>query len=96
MLLGRVGDTPVIGSGIFVGPRGAVATTGDGEEIMRKVLAKTVYDWVHAGASAQDAVDRGLGLVSPGYTVGIVAVSATDEGVADNRTMPVCTQRFGD
>ncbi|NNF05789.1 MAG: L-asparaginase, partial [Candidatus Eisenbacteria bacterium] len=44
MLLGRVGDTPIIGAGVFAGPKGAVATTGDGEEIMRRVLAKEAYD----------------------------------------------------
>ena len=39
MLRGRVGDTPIIGAGLYAGPHGAVAATGDGEEIMRRVLA---------------------------------------------------------
>ena len=33
MMLGRVGDTPILGAGLFAGPEGAVAATGDGEEI---------------------------------------------------------------
>lgn len=88
MMLGRVGDTPIIGAGIFAGPRGAVVATGDGEEIMRRVLAKQVYDRLAAGVSAQAAVEEGTALVPPEYAVGLLAVSPHDEGIADNRTMP--------
>lgn len=43
MLPGRVGDTPVIGSGIFADNTiGAVACTGTGEFIIRLVLAKEI------------------------------------------------------
>ena len=38
-LLGRVGDTPIIGSGFYAGPHGAVAATGVGEHIIRNMLA---------------------------------------------------------
>ena len=41
MLFGRVGDTPLVGCGLYAGPQGAVACTGEGEEIMRVVMAKT-------------------------------------------------------
>lgn len=93
MLLGRVGDTPVIGAGLYAGPRGAVATTGDGEEIMRRVLAKRVYDWLEAGAGASEAVERGVALIPAEFTVGIIAVSAFDEAASDNRTMPWAVKR---
>jgi L-asparaginase/beta-aspartyl-peptidase (threonine type) len=88
MMLGRVGDTPVIGTGLYAGPHGAVVATGDGEEIMRRILAKQVYDWIANGVSAQAAVEQGIALVSDAFTVGMTAVSRFDEGVADNRTMP--------
>ncbi len=88
MLLGRVGDTPVIGAGLYAGPHGAVAATGDGEEIMRRVLAKAVYDRIAAGVPAQRAAEEGVRMIDPMYTVGVIAVSDRDEGVADNRTMP--------
>lgn len=88
MMRGRVGDTPVIGAGLYAGPEGAAASTGDGEEIMRLVLAKQVYDWMAAGVPAQEAVERGVALVPAAYTVGLIAVSRRDHGVADNRTMP--------
>lgn len=88
MMLGRVGDTPIIGAGIFAGPHGAVVATGDGEEIMRRVLAKEVYDWLAAGVPAQEAAERAVASFPEDFTVGVVAVSVRDEGVADNRTMP--------
>jgi L-asparaginase/beta-aspartyl-peptidase (threonine type) len=88
MLLGRVGDTPIIGAGLYAGPLGAAAATGDGEEIMRRVLAKQVYDAIAAGASAQEAAERGVASIDARFTIGIIAVSRDGEGVADNRTMP--------
>ena len=41
--IGRVGDVPLPGCGLFCGPSGAVACTGDGEFIALKILAKEVY-----------------------------------------------------
>lgn len=42
---GRVGDSPLPGCGLYADDRlGAVAATGDGEEIMRVVLAKTALE----------------------------------------------------
>ncbi|WLE97009.1 MAG: isoaspartyl peptidase/L-asparaginase [Candidatus Electrothrix communis] len=38
--IGRVGDVPLPGCGLFSGPAGAVACTGDGEHIALKLLAK--------------------------------------------------------
>jgi beta-aspartyl-peptidase (threonine type) len=41
MLPGRVGDTPIIGAGVYAeNPIGAVACTGKGESILRLCLAK--------------------------------------------------------
>jgi len=43
MLPGRVGDTPIIGAGIYAeNPIGAVACTGKGECILRLALAKEI------------------------------------------------------
>ncbi len=95
MLLGRVGDTPIIGAGLYAGPAGAVAATGDGEEIMRRVLAKLVYDALDAGVPAREGVERAVALVPEEFTVGLIAVGRGDHGVADNRTMPSAV-RFAD
>jgi L-asparaginase/beta-aspartyl-peptidase (threonine type) len=94
MLLGRIGDSPIIGAGLYAGPEGAVTTTGDGEEIMRRLLALRVYDWIAEGVPAQEAVERGVGMVDGKYTAGIIAVSRTDAGAADNRTMPFAIRKL--
>jgi len=38
-LPGRVGDTPILGAGLFVSRWGGAAATGHGEQIMRRLLA---------------------------------------------------------
>ncbi len=43
MIRGRVGDSPIPGSGLFVGKNGAVAVTGLGEEIIRRSLSSSIY-----------------------------------------------------
>lgn len=57
-LLGRVGDTPNIGAGIFAGEHGAVCLTGNGNHILRQRAASMVHDWMGEGLSAQAAVRR--------------------------------------
>lgn len=53
---GRVGDSPLVGSGAYADNRaGAAATTGHGESIMRVVLAKTATDAAERGMSAGEA-----------------------------------------
>jgi isoaspartyl peptidase/L-asparaginase-like protein (Ntn-hydrolase superfamily) len=88
MLRGRIGDTPLIGCGLYAGPAGAVTATGVGEEIARRFLSKTVYDWIAAGVPAQEAAERGIALFPQEIGVGILALSATSEGRASNRDMP--------
>jgi beta-aspartyl-peptidase (threonine type) len=41
---GRVGDTALVGSGLYANSRGACSTTGDGESVIPVVLAKTAVD----------------------------------------------------
>jgi L-asparaginase/beta-aspartyl-peptidase (threonine type) len=89
-LRGRVGDTPIIGSGFFAGPAGAVAVTGLGEHIVRTLLANTVYRWIESGLPLVDAIQHGLALFPEDVGVGIIAVSAHESGGASNRTMPWC------
>jgi L-asparaginase / beta-aspartyl-peptidase len=44
---GRVGDTPVVGAGVFADNETcAVSATGYGEQFLRTVLAKTISDFV--------------------------------------------------
>jgi len=58
MLPGRVGDTPLIGCGVYADDRaGAVSMTGLGESIIRLAVAKEIADRLEAGASPS-AVSR--------------------------------------
>lgn len=53
---GRVGDTPIIGCGLYAdNTMGAAACTGWGEQIMKTVLAKTTVDQIALLRSATDA-----------------------------------------
>lgn len=82
MLPGRVGDSPILGSGIYAGPHGAVCATGIGEEIMKRVLSKYVYDQMAAGRSPQVAADRGLALFPKDVSVGVIVVGRRGWGEA--------------
>ena len=87
-LLGRVGDTPIIGSGFFAGPEGAVAATGIGEHIVRHLLARTVYGWIADGMPLDQALQRGIDLFDPSIEVGLIAVSRVEAGACSNSDMP--------
>jgi L-asparaginase / beta-aspartyl-peptidase len=87
-LLGRVGDTPIIGSGFYAGPAGAVAATGIGEQIVRHLLARTVYGWIEDGMPLEQALKRGVDLFDPKVPVGLIAVSGADAGSHSNQDMP--------
>ncbi len=61
---GRVGDSPLIGCGCYADNlTGAISATGDGEAIMKVVLAKTAADLLAAGVSAQEAAQRAVALL---------------------------------
>lgn len=62
-LPGRIGDSPIVGAGVYAENAGcAVSCTGDGEEIMRTVLAHRIARAVEAydaPATACEAAIRG-------------------------------------
>jgi len=56
MLPGRVGDTPIIGAGVYADNQsGAVSMTGVGEGIMRLAVAKEICDRVASGRTPATA-----------------------------------------
>lgn len=58
---GRVGDTPIIGSGFYCDARyGAAAATGLGEDIMRGCLSHDAVALMRRGATSQEACDEAL------------------------------------
>lgn len=87
-LLGRVGDSPIMGAGFYAGPCGAVAATGIGEHIVRHLLAHTVYGWIAGGMQLDRALQRGVALFPEDVDIGLIAVSRSDAGALSNRAMP--------
>lgn len=86
-LYGRVGDVPIYGAGLFAGPAGAVACTGQGEEIVRQALARSVYQELERGTPAADAVARAAERFDARWDVGLIAVDRRGWGVA--ATLPM-------
>ncbi len=87
MLRGRVGDSPLMGCGVYAGPLGAVAATGVGEEIVRRFLAKTVYDWLAEGVAPARAAQRAVAMFPDIVDVGILVVGRDGHAIASNRDM---------
>lgn len=53
---GRVGDSPIIGAGLYVdGELAAATATGHGEEMIRAAAAHTIIERIRGGASPQEA-----------------------------------------
>ncbi|MBD2024138.1 isoaspartyl peptidase/L-asparaginase family protein [Leptolyngbya sp. FACHB-711] len=58
---GRVGDTALVGCGLYADNRsGACSTTGDGESIIPVVLAKTAIDALAAGKHPDEAAQHAI------------------------------------
>ncbi len=87
MLRGRVGDSPLVGCGLYAGEHGAVAATGVGEEIARRVLAKAVYDELGRGVPAAEAADRAVAAFPAALDVGLLVVDGSDCVARANRPM---------
>ena len=87
-LPGRVGDSPLVGSGAYADNRtGAVSATGLGEALMKVVISKTACDFIDRGMTAQEAADAAISVLAE-RTVGEGGLIVVDRlggvGVAHN------------
>lgn len=58
---GRVGDSAVVGCGLYADKKlGACSTTGDGESIIPVVLAKTATDFLNGGRHPEEAAQMAI------------------------------------
>jgi beta-aspartyl-peptidase (threonine type) len=85
---GRVGDSPLVGCGAYADDRvGAVSATGDGEDLMKIVISKSICDFLDRGMTAQEAADAALSLLAQrtGGRGGVIVLDRQgDVGVAHN------------
>ena len=60
--MGRVGDSPIIGAGVYADNETcAVSGTGFGEDFMRSVISKTISDFIYMkGMDAAQATEAGI------------------------------------
>src|SRR5919198_1483037 len=92
---GRIGDSAIIGSGIYAdNESGAACATGVGELIMRLCLAKTVCDYINEEQDAMTSSKRAIELLTKKFgknTGGIIAVDKYGQFGMDNNTqsMPI-------
>ena len=90
MMLGRVGDTPMIGCGFFAGADCAVACTGIGEEIIRRMLAKRVFDAVSSGTRVSEVCDEAISHFPSEIPVGLIVLSRAGYSAVSNSGMASC------
>lgn len=64
-LPGRVGDSPLVGSGAYADDlSGAASATGWGESLMKVVISKTACDLIASGLAAQQAADAAIKILA--------------------------------
>jgi isoaspartyl peptidase/L-asparaginase-like protein (Ntn-hydrolase superfamily) len=98
-LPGRVGDSPIIGAGVYANEVAAVSCTGKGEEILRVVMAREAVSHRERGLSAQDACDRAMQTLREKTSggAGLIMVDSLGRcGAAfDTRHMPIAIATDG-
>lgn len=102
-LPGRIGDTPLLGAGLYATVRGAAAVTGHGEFAMRALTAATVCAHLALGVAVQAAVAAALAeartALREDVQLGVIALDAQGRfGIAHSTpAMPhaVCSSAFG-
>jgi isoaspartyl peptidase/L-asparaginase-like protein (Ntn-hydrolase superfamily) len=76
--IGRIGDVPLPGCGLFCGSAGAVACTGDGEFIALKILAKEVYGWLERKMSPAEAAQQAITLFDDSVDTGLIILTKNE------------------
>ncbi|MEM7803216.1 MAG: isoaspartyl peptidase/L-asparaginase [Chloroflexota bacterium] len=76
---GRVGDAPLLGSGGYaLNGAGGVSCTGNGENIMRVLLAKYACDLIAHGRSAQQAGEEAVAYIDSIYRESMAGMILVD------------------
>ncbi|KAK9716200.1 hypothetical protein RND81_06G217700 [Saponaria officinalis] len=79
-MVGRIGDTPIIGSGTYANSYCAVSATGIGEHIIRGTIAREVAALMeYKGMSLKEAASYVVDNCAPSGSFGLIAVSANGD-----------------
>jgi len=85
-MVGRVGDSPIIGSGLFIDNEvGGATATGLGEEVLKTVGSFLIVELMRQGKTPQQACEEAIGRIikkSPNFKdfqVGYIAVNKKGE-----------------
>ena len=93
-LPGRVGDSPLPGCGTYADEQGGSSCTGQGEAIIRIVMAKSAVEFLKRGADPRSAANQALILLEKktAGTGGLIIIDRQGRiGYARNTPcMPVC------
>nr|XP_002755535.3 isoaspartyl peptidase/L-asparaginase isoform X1 [Callithrix jacchus] len=84
-MVGRVGDSPCVGSGGYADSNiGAISTTGHGESILKVNLARLTLFHMQQGKTVEEAADLSLGYMKSRVKGlgGLILVSKTGDWVA--------------
>ena len=83
---GRVGDSPIIGAGLYIDQEiGAATSSGLGEEVIKTVGSFLIVELMRQGYTAQEACEEGVKRIirrhnsTPDFQVAYLALSATGE-----------------
>lgn len=100
---GRVGDSPIVGSGFYCDAEaGAAAATGLGEDVMRGCLSYEVVSLMRHGATAQEACEEALHVFcqrkrqmgESAGSISLIALHPCGQGGAST-TLPVFPFAYG-
>ncbi|MBO57659.1 MAG: peptidase T [Euryarchaeota archaeon] len=86
---GRIGDTPLIGAGLWCGEFVGVSATGIGEEITLKMPCVRISDRVSTGNDIAASLNWGINQFNSDIEVGFIALGPQGEGIGvANTKMP--------
>ncbi len=95
-LRGRVGDVPIYGAGLWAGPSGACAATGEGERIIEAALAREVHAWLASGKSAREAAGLAVAEIQKKKAdIGIIVAGPRDLAAAASQPMAWAARESG-
>ncbi|MHA2310513.1 MAG: isoaspartyl peptidase/L-asparaginase [Candidatus Thorarchaeota archaeon] len=98
-LPGRIGDSPIIGAGVYANETAAASCTGKGEQILRIAMARMAVLYVEEGLDAHDASAKAMRLLKEKTSGEAGLIMLDKDGIVglgfDTPHMPVAVSYAG-